>query len=545
MNGVLGLAGLLLNTGLDEGQRRYVEMIHSSGEDLLVVINDILDFSKIEAGKLDLESLDFYLQSLLNDFVMNMALRAQAKGLELRCTIAPDVPGLLCGDPGRLRQILTNLMGNALKFTHEGEVAIPVSLVQAEGSTESGPGSGGVDLRFAIRDTGIGIAPDKIGQLFSKFTQADTSTTRQFGGTGLGLSISKQLAELMGGQVGVESSLGQGSEFWFTVHMKIPTASSPALSGELAERGPTQALMTNRSTGHSGQQVPSVASSARILLVEDNLTNQVIAQAMLKQLGLHADVATNGQGALVTLEHKSYDLVFMDVMMPGMDGLEATRRIRDLGSAVLDHGIPIIAMTANAMKGDRDRCLGAGMNDYVSKPIRPEALKAVVLRWLAKQEDGQEPKPAGDEGALGEEGALGKESLPPDRARNESPAIFDRNDMAQRFQHDEDLIRNLLSYFLEDILVQIKNLFDSMETGDLPAAELRAHTIKGAAANIGAQALRAVAEKLESCAKEGDLPAMQTHREELELQCERLREQLKQELEGISPGYSPAKERNT
>jgi PAS domain S-box-containing protein len=529
MNGVLGVAHLLLDTDLDEGQRSYAEILLSSSEALLVIVNDILDFSKIEAGKLDLKSLDFNLRSLLDELVMLMTRRAQAKGLQLRCTIDPDVPGLLRSDPGRLRQILNNLLDNALKFTQKGEVAIHVS--RGEAST----------LRFSVRDTGIGIDPEKLGQLFSKFTQADASSTRQFGGIGLGLAISKQLAELLGGEVGVESSLGQGSEFWFTLRMEVqaegPPEASP-LSVEDAESGPTEAVVATHSTGQAGQPAPPPSSPARILLVEDNLTNQVIAQAMLNNLGVHADTASDGQKALTALEHKRYDLVLMDLHMPGMDGLEATRRIRDPLSAVLDHSIPIVAMTASAMKGDCDRCLDAGMNDYVSKPISPEALKVLVLRWLLKPgdrqeqkpEDRQEPKPAGGKGARGEEGALGKEAMPPDPAGHKALVVFDRNDMAQRFQHDVNLIKYLLSHFLEDILVHIKNLFDSMETGDLPAAELRAHTIKGAAANIGAMALRAVAEKLESCAKEGDLPAMQTQRGELELQCERLREQLKQEL---------------
>ncbi len=515
MNGVVGAAGLLLDTDLDEGQRRYAEIVHSSGEALLTLINDILDFSKMEAGKLDLEILDFNVRRLVNDLVMSMALRAHSKGLELHSTIDQDVPGLLCGDPGRLRQILTNLVGNAVKFTKEGEVALRVSLMKPGGTQAAGSASGDIELRFSIRDTGIGIAPEKTGQLFSKFAQADASTTRQFGGTGLGLAISKQLAELMGGEIGVESSLDQGSEFWFTVRLQSQAEGPSGPSGENAESGPTQAIITNRSTGHLA---PPVAGPARLLLVEDNPTNQVIAQAMLNKLGLHADIASNGQEALVALEYKRYDLVFMDVMMPRMDGLEATRRIRDPGSAVLDHAVPIVAMTANAMKGDRDRCLDAGMDDYVSKPILPEVLSAIVLRWLSKE--GRQDQKSPPDGTAAQPGQLEKES----------PVVFDRNDMARRFQHDEGLIKDLLSYFLEDILVQIKTLFEHLETGDLPAAELRAHTIKGAAANIGAQVLLSVADTLETCARKGDLPAMRRHMGELELQCERLREQLEKEI---------------
>ncbi len=367
MNGVIGMTGLLLDTELKEEQQHYAQMIRSSGESLLTLINDILDFSKIEAGKLEIEMLDFDLHRLLEDLGEAMTFRAREKGLGLRCTAEVDVPTFLQGDPGRLRQILTNLLGNAIKFTEKGEVSVWVTKLAKTGQD--------VVLRFAVRDTGIGIPPDKLGLLFKKFTQADASTTRQYGGTGLGLAISKQLAELMGGEIGVESEEGKGSEFWFTLRLKI-----------LSERRD----ITPRKTD---AEITSLAfdSTKRILLVEDNIVNQKVALGILKKLGLKADTAANGLEALQALESEPYDLVLMDVQMPQMDGLEATHQIRDTQSKVLDHEIPIIAMTANAMQEDRERCLQAGMNDYVAKPVQAQVLAHVLVRWLAEKDGESNP----------------------------------------------------------------------------------------------------------------------------------------------------------
>jgi len=358
MNGVIGITGLLLDTNLDEEQRNYAEMIHASGESLLTLINDILDFSKIEAGKLEIETLDFDLHRLLEDLGAVMAFRTREKGLELLCTTEPDVPSRLQGDPGRLRQILTNLLGNAIKFTQQGEVGIQVTKLR-ETQDE-------VTLRFAVRDTGIGIPPDKLGLLFNKFSQVDASTTRHYGGTGLGLAISKQLVELMGGEIGVVSEAGKGSEFWFTVRLKLL---------------PERRAITSRKPD---AEISALAfdSNKRILLVEDNIVNQKVALGILKKLGLRADAAGNGLEALQSLENLPYDLVLMDMQMPEMDGLEATQQIRDAQSKVLDHEIPIIAMTANAMREDRERCLQAGMNDFITKPVQSQALAQALARWL-------------------------------------------------------------------------------------------------------------------------------------------------------------------
>ena len=378
MNGVMGMAGLLLDMDLNDEQRHYAETIHDSADSLLVILNDILDFSKIEAGRLDLEMVDFDLRAMLAVFAKAFLARAEAKKLHFGCAIGPTVPSIVRGDPVRLRQVLTNLVGNAIKFTHAGEVALEVAQL-AQGEED-------VILRFSVADTGIGIAADKQALLFRKFMQADTSTTRQYGGTGLGLAISKQLVELMGGEIGVVSREGIGSEFWFTVRMgraqgaAVPLASDgeqPGWETAGARAGVTQAAPA-AAVRIGGARI----GGARILLAEDNVTNQKVALGVLKKLSLQVDPVANGIEAIAALETHHYDLVLMDVQMPEMDGLSATRIIRDPRSAVLDHDVPIIAMTANAMDSDREHCLAAGMNGYIVKPIVRKALFEALDTWL-------------------------------------------------------------------------------------------------------------------------------------------------------------------
>jgi PAS domain S-box-containing protein len=500
MNGVIGMTGLLLDTPLNAEQREYAETIRSSADALLTIINDILDFSKIEAGKMDLEKLYFDLRVTMDDTGDLLAIRANEKGLEFVCQVDPDVPSRVQGDPGRLRQILLNLTNNAIKFTHEGEVSIRVSL---EDETDCD-----TLLRFTVADTGIGIPKDRVHDLFQPFIQADASTTRKFGGTGLGLSISKKLSEMMGGTIGVESVEGEGSTFFFTVRLSkqpsrveflqegsmdlshvralvvddnetnrrwlrtllcswgcrcedtqsartalqkmqrgfldndpfnlvITDMQMPGMSGEtLGARIKSHAdlksaavvIMTAfgsrgdvarlESMGFSAYLTKPVKQSVlkdcigmifdkkigakqedktiitrhsvadakkrrvRILLAEDNAINQKVALKLLEKLGYRADAVANGQEAVTALTSIPYDLVLMDCQMPEMDGYEATRRIRSADPSLINTEIPIIALTANAMEGDRDRCISSGMNDYLAKPFNPDALVDVLNKWL-------------------------------------------------------------------------------------------------------------------------------------------------------------------
>jgi CheY-like chemotaxis protein len=359
------MTGLLVDTNLNPEQREYAEMAQSSGESLRSLINDILDFSKVEARKLELEMLNFDLHSTLKDTVDMLAISAHEKGLELVCLVDPEVPSFLHGDPGRLRQVLVNLGGNAVKFTAQGEIVIRASLECEDEETAR--------LRFSVSDTGIGIPANRQDILFTHFSQVDSSTTRKYGGTGLGLAISKQLVELMGGRIGVESKEGKGSTFWFTAAFRKQSA-RPGSAGEGAvERSYIWPAFSE-----------NAKHKIRILVAEDNPVNQKVAQAILRKMGIRADVVANGQEAINELRIIPYDLVLMDCQMPEIDGFEATSFIRKEASGVLNPDIPIVAMTASTMQGDRERCIRAGMNDFVAKPVKPGELAEVLARWLAK-----------------------------------------------------------------------------------------------------------------------------------------------------------------
>ena len=511
MNGVIGFTNLLLDTDLNGEQLQFAEIVRKSGENLLELINDILDFSKIEAGKLSIEIIDFDLRTTVEDTAELLAMRAADAGLELICKIDPDVPSKLKGDPGRIRQIITNLAGNAIKFTHEGEVVISAE-------TESDDAES-VMIRFSVRDTGIGIPEERRAAIFTPFTQADGSTTRKYGGTGLGLSISRQLAELMGGEIGIESEVGKGSTFWFTARFERQTSDlsdppeflkradittsrilvvdvnatnrtvmttilnswgcrfeaaadgetalnllreaaeqndpfsialleqqMPGIGGRelgrrikldpllkstmlimlasLGQRGDAAALNQIGFNGYLAKPIrqsqlydcialvldranqiaevltPDVSKrivtrhtvaesfrhDVRILLAEDNMINQKLALSMLTKLGYRVDMVANGQEAVNALESINYDLVLMDCQMPLMGGFEATAIIRDKQSKVLNHDVTIIAVTANAMAKDREECTNAGMNDYLSKPLKRDALAAILEKWLPLRE---------------------------------------------------------------------------------------------------------------------------------------------------------------
>jgi PAS domain S-box-containing protein len=371
LNAIIGMTGLLLDTSLSPEQSEFTQTIRSGGDTLLTLINDILDFSKIESGKLDLEMVPFELLACIEETLDLFAVQVEQKGLELGYLLGQGIPHTIMGDPGRLRQIVTNLVSNAVKFTERGEVIVKIHKeVHNEVLNELGSkfDAGYHTLHFAVRDTGIGIAPEDIPRLFHSFSQVDASTTRRYGGTGLGLAISKRLSELMGGKMWVESELGAGSTFHFTIHVQAAPAE---------HRIPRTLATVVQDIDHSlAERLP-----LRILLAEDNVVNQKVASHMLARIGYRVDVASNGLEVLQALHRQPYDVVLMDVQMPEMDGLETTYHI--VAEWPADQRPYIVAMTAHALIGDAEKCLAAGMNDYISKPVRLETLVAALERSRA------------------------------------------------------------------------------------------------------------------------------------------------------------------
>lgn len=368
LNGVIGLNGLLLDTRLDGDQRKYAELARLSGEVLLHLINDVLDYSKIEAGRLELEPVDFEPRQACKDAMGLLLEPIGSKALSASHYVQDDVPVVVNGDSSRLRQILVNLLSNAVKFTPQGGVRLTCRPIKRPGGTA--PGSGDKSstwLRFEVSDTGIGIDKVTLDKLFRPFVQAHASTARQYGGTGLGLAISRQLAELMGGHIGVESEPGAGSTFW--LELPFSPARAPYGTDEAISPG------THRLVKSAGQ-------GGRVLVAEDNPVSQLVAVGMLKKMGCRVDVVGNGREAVEAITRLPYDVVFMDCHMPEMDGFEASRTIRSQESG--KQRLPIIALTASALSGDRERCLEAGMDDYLPKPVRESDLSFVLERWLKK-----------------------------------------------------------------------------------------------------------------------------------------------------------------
>ncbi|HUP95870.1 MAG TPA: response regulator, partial [Burkholderiales bacterium] len=594
MNGILGMAELLLATDLAERPRRFAETIHNSGEALLAIINDILDFSKIEAGKLELEKIAFDVHELAQEVAELFAERAYSKGLELACQVHADVPRRINGDPGRLRQVLTNLVSNAVKFTEKGEILIKVEL-----APDAPAGADACGLRLSVIDTGIGLSPEQVGTLFQSFTQADSSTTRKYGGTGLGLAISKQLIELMGGTIGVHSTPGQGSCFYFTFPASVAndaTAEVPqrdelaglrvlivednatnrtilhnqvmswGVSNGSAENG-VRALDMLRAAAHGGapyeiaiidmkmpgmnglelaraikadptiagvrlimlssaisaqelaatreagivshlskpvrnadlrravaeaaglapQSTPSAAVAkrptidARVLLAEDNVVNREVAVAMLRSMGCEVEVAHNGREAFAAVGVDRFDVILMDCQMPEMDGFEATRALRAAEDPARPR-VPIVALTANAMEGDRERCLAAGMDDYLAKPFRHEELLEILAKWV-------QPRawPAVEVKVVRPGAAIDAKALDNIRALQSpgAPRLLDR----------------IISLYLAEAPQLLQAMRNAIGAADAKALEQAAHQLKSSSANLGALALAELCKAVEADAR--------------------------------------------
>jgi PAS domain S-box-containing protein len=488
MNAILGMTELALESKLMPRQRDYIRTVKESANSLLELINDILDFSKVEARKLELDLIPFSLRHTLVDTLKVLAVRAKEKGLGLAVHVRSGVQDALVGDPGRLGRILVNLVGNAIKFTEEGEVVVHVR-------TESG-GEGQVVLHFSVTDTGIGIPDDKQEAIFEAFAQADSSTTRKFGGTGLGLAITAQLVGLMGGRIWVESAPGLGSTFHFTARFGV----SVGPVKQKTER-PARIAPVARQKGRRG---------LRVLVVEDNPVNQELTVHLLERRGHKATVAENGREALRVLERHAFDLVLMDVQMPEMGGLEATRRIR--GKEKTAGGrLPIVAMTAHAMQGDRERCLEAGMDGYVSKPIEAKDLFAVVESLgggrASAEKRSEEVAPAQDETL--------KEGAP------------DRDSLLARVGGDAGFLRKLAATFLADAPKKMSEIRSTLGGRDLTGLASAAHSLKGAVGNFGAAEVVEKARALEALARSGDLVAARESCPALEQELARFSEWLR------------------
>ncbi|MNM72653.1 Aerobic respiration control sensor protein ArcB [compost metagenome] len=475
MNSIIGMAHLALKSVADTRQRDYLQKIYHSGQHLLGLINDILDFSKIEAGKLELEVLDFRLDTLLANIASQLGDAAAVKGLSLQFDIAPDLPQRWRGDPLRLEQILLNLASNAIKFSDHASIFVRVRHAEERGSHTL--------LRFEVQDRGIGMNQEEVAQLFRSFHQADPSTTRKYGGSGLGLVISKQLAELMGGKVGVYSQPGLGSTFWFTARLE---KSAQASDDGIAEVEP---------------EVLDVIRGASILLVEDNIFSQQVGCELLEDAGATVCVAGNGREALALLARQRYDCVLMDVQMPEMDGFETTRHIRADPRLA---GLLVIAMTANAGSEDRARCLEAGMDEFLTKPIAPNLLFHLLAKWFRLRGGIGGPGGMGHAQQAGRAGA--KTPLARAIPERRDTAILDLATLALTFSNDAVKMRKYAQLFLDTARDGIAEMEQALALEDLGRLADLGHRSKSSALAVGAHAFAALCTSIEALRLGGEVP---------------------------------------
>ena len=459
MNSIIGMSHLALKTVANPKQRDYLEKIYHASQHLLGIINDILDFSKIEAGKLDLETLDFGLAQLLQNVVDQLGDAARAKGLALHVEIAPGLANQLRGDPLRLEQVLLNFVGNAIKFSDTGSIHIRAEAQERSESAQL--------VRFEVRDTGIGMSESEVAELFKSFHQADPSTTRKYGGTGLGLVISKQLAELMGGAVGVDSVAGKGSTFWFTARLEQALNFLPASGGQIAP------------------EVLAQISGAHILLVEDNLFSQQVGKELLEEVNATVVVANNGREAIDLMLKQRFDCVLMDVQMPVLDGFETTRMIRS--DARLQDAV-VVAMTANAGRRDQERCMEAGMDEFVTKPIAPRVLFAVIARWM-RERPLRERRRRSQHGGFGSSEPAGQPSV--------NPGMLDLAALASTFGGNPDKMRKYAFMFLDAARDGLAELEEALVREDMERVCDLGHRIKSSAKAVGAMGFAQQCQQLE------------------------------------------------
>lgn len=500
MNAIIGLSRLLQETELTEKQRNYLEIIHASGRSLLGIVNDILDFSKIEADKVEIESLPISIKKIVNEVYCITHLQASEKKIDFKVYIAPDIPENLLGDSLRLTQVLLNLLNNAIKFTSKGMIVLEVQLIAKESKQ--------VSLRFSVRDSGIGISKEQAARLFTAFTQADNSTTRKYGGTGLGLVICQRLIALMGGKIALESSEGRGSCFYFTLPFKIDTAKLKLANLQEVSISEKKAKMN-----------ASYLKGKKVLLIDDNFINQMVAREILESYGIQTVTGSNGIDAvkLVLSGDETFDLVLMDVQMPEMDGYEACRTIRQNKKY---EALPIIALTAHALEEEKQKCLNAGMNDHLAKPIEPDYLLQILLQWIPESGTLEEVKTV----EATDDEAQSTNKVYTDYIYSISEIDADR--VLTRLSGDSEFFVSLLKEFKRTWSDAYERLYKCIESGDVEKARAVAHSLHGVAGTLGMMNVMNLAFKIEKAILNKENSETQKDIEELKIHLDSILESL-------------------